>query len=139
LRQIDQLKVEVEWLLPSASLRSSSTPIKHQGRVFDDMFIERRLWRTVKYEEVYLKDYANVWEAKRDLKDFFRRYKEERPHSALGNRRLARFTMERPSLQNQHYRRRRDSTLSVPHNCFDNGESLVPRCEKRRPRNGAGS
>jgi putative transposase len=56
-----------------------------KGRVFDNIFIER-LWRTVKYEEVYLKDYANVWEAIRGLQDFFRRYNEERLHSALGNR-----------------------------------------------------
>jgi putative transposase len=56
-----------------------------KGRVFDNIFIER-LWRTVKYEEVYLKDYANVWEAIRSLRDFFRRYNEERLHSALGNR-----------------------------------------------------
>ena len=56
-----------------------------RGRVFDNIFIER-LWRTVKYEEVYLKDYANVREAIRGLSDFFRRYNEERPHSALGDR-----------------------------------------------------
>ncbi len=43
-------------------------------------------WRTVKWEEVYLKDYANVAEAIRGLRDFFRRYNEERPHSALGYR-----------------------------------------------------
>jgi putative transposase len=55
-----------------------------KGRVFDNIFIER-LWRTVKYEEVYLKDYATVSEAIRGLKDFFRRYNEERPHSALGD------------------------------------------------------
>jgi putative transposase len=56
-----------------------------KGRVFDNIFIER-LWRTVKWEEVYLKDYANVAEAIRSLRDFFRRYNEERPHSALGGR-----------------------------------------------------
>jgi putative transposase len=56
-----------------------------KGRVFDNIFIER-LWRTVKYEEVYLKDYANVWEAIRSLRDFFQRFNEEWPHSALGNR-----------------------------------------------------
>jgi putative transposase len=55
-----------------------------KGRVFDNIFIER-LWRTVKYEEVYLKDYANVREAIRGLADFFRRYNEERPHSTLGD------------------------------------------------------
>lgn len=56
-----------------------------KGRVFDNIFIER-LWRTVKYEEVYLKDYANVREAMRGLADFFRQYNEERPHSALGDK-----------------------------------------------------
>jgi putative transposase len=56
-----------------------------KGRVFDNIFIER-LWRTVKYEEVYLKDYAAVWEAIRGLRDFFRYYNEERLHSALGGR-----------------------------------------------------
>ena len=56
-----------------------------KGRVFDNIFIER-LWRTVKWEEVYLKDYANVGQAIRGLRDFFRRYNEERPHSALGYR-----------------------------------------------------
>jgi len=54
-----------------------------KGRVFDNIFIER-LWRTVKWEEVYLRDYANVVEAIRGLGDFFRRYNEERPHSTLG-------------------------------------------------------
>jgi len=47
-------------------------------------FIER-LWRTVKYEEVYLKEYAHVWEAVRNLKDYFRRYNEERIHTAIGD------------------------------------------------------
>jgi putative transposase len=56
-----------------------------KGRVFDNIFIER-LWRTVKWEEVYLKDYANVWEAVKNLGNFFRRYNEERLHSALGDR-----------------------------------------------------
>jgi len=56
-----------------------------KGRVFDNIFIER-LWRTVKYEEIYLKDYANVREAIQGLSDFFKRYNEERPHSALGDK-----------------------------------------------------
>jgi transposase InsO family protein len=43
-------------------------------------------YRTVKYEEVYLKDYATVREAIRGLSDFFRRYNVERPHAALGDR-----------------------------------------------------
>jgi len=56
-----------------------------RGRVFDNIFIER-LWRTVKYEEVYLKDYATVWQAIRGLREFFTRYNKDRPHSALGER-----------------------------------------------------
>jgi putative transposase len=56
-----------------------------KGRVFDNIFIER-LWRTVKYDEVYLKDYATVREAIRGLSDFFRQYNEERPHAALGEK-----------------------------------------------------
>jgi len=71
----------------TAVLKNHHTAISMdgKGRVFDNIFIER-LWRTVKYEEVYLKDYANVQEAIRGLGDFFRRYNEERPHSTLGDR-----------------------------------------------------
>lgn len=56
-----------------------------RGRVFDNIFIER-LWRTVKYEETYLKDYRNVWEAIRSLRDYFKLYNEERIHTALNDR-----------------------------------------------------
>ena len=53
-----------------------------RGRFYDNIFVER-LWRSVKYEEVYLKDYADVWEAERELAAYFRFYNEERPHQAL--------------------------------------------------------
>ena len=56
-----------------------------RGRVWDNIFIER-LWRSVKYEEVYLKDYANVTEALRGLDDYFRFYNTQRHHQALGYR-----------------------------------------------------
>jgi putative transposase len=56
-----------------------------RGRALDNVFVER-LWRTVKYEEVYLKDYATVWEAEEGLTDYFRFYDEKRPHSRLGSR-----------------------------------------------------
>jgi len=56
-----------------------------QGRVWDNIFVER-LWRTVKYEEVYLKDYANVSEAIRGLNNYFTFYNKERPHQSLGYR-----------------------------------------------------
>jgi len=56
-----------------------------RGRVFDNIFSER-LWRTVKYEEVYLKDYADPREAREGLRAYFRYYNEQRPHQALGYR-----------------------------------------------------
>ena len=54
-----------------------------RGRAFDNIFIER-LWRSVKYEEVYLKDYDSVSDAVRSLGEYFRFYNLERPHQALG-------------------------------------------------------
>lgn len=54
-----------------------------RGRAFDNIFIER-LWRTLKYEEVYLKDYQTPREAKQSLTDYFKFYNQERPHQALG-------------------------------------------------------
>ena len=56
-----------------------------KGRYQDNIFVER-LWRTVKYEEVYLNAYASVLEAQRGLEDYFRFYNGLRPHQALGYR-----------------------------------------------------
>lgn len=54
-----------------------------RGRAFDNIFVER-LWRSVKYEEVYLKDYRNVREARHGLKGYFEFYNSERLHQSLG-------------------------------------------------------
>jgi putative transposase len=54
-----------------------------RGRAFDNIFVER-LWRSVKYEEVYLKDYGVVDEARRGLSDYFALYNTERLHQSLG-------------------------------------------------------
>ncbi len=56
-----------------------------KGSYNDNLFIER-LWRTVKYEEVYLKAYQDGREAKAALADYFRFYNNERPHQTLGYR-----------------------------------------------------
>ena len=56
-----------------------------KGRYADNIFVER-LWRTVKYEEVYLKAYAGAGEAQRELGAYFRFYNDQRPHQALGYR-----------------------------------------------------
>jgi putative transposase len=56
-----------------------------RGRALDNVFVER-LWRTVKYEEVYLKEYLTAWDAQTNLEAFFCYYDHERYHSALENR-----------------------------------------------------
>ena len=58
-----------------------------KGRYNDNIFVER-LWRTVKYEEVYLKANANAnaSEARRELGAYFRFYNDQRPHQTLGYR-----------------------------------------------------
>ena len=53
-----------------------------RGRALDNIFVER-LWRSVKYEEVYLKDYQSVPEAITGLKQYFAFYNQERLHQAL--------------------------------------------------------
>jgi putative transposase len=56
-----------------------------RGRALDNVFVER-LWRTVKYEEVYLKDYVSVPVAIDNLAGFFHFYNGERLHQSLGYR-----------------------------------------------------
>ncbi len=54
-----------------------------RGRCFDNIFIER-LWRSLKYEEVYLKEYDLVPEARTGIGDWFDFYNHQRPHQSLG-------------------------------------------------------
>jgi putative transposase len=56
-----------------------------RGRCFDNIFIER-LWRSLKYEEIYLRDYALVPEARSGIGNWFRFYNQQRPHQSLGYR-----------------------------------------------------
>jgi len=56
-----------------------------KGRCRDNVFVER-LWRSLKYEEVYLKGYQRVPEARAGIGAYFRFYNQERPHQALGYR-----------------------------------------------------
>jgi putative transposase len=56
-----------------------------RGRVFDNIFVER-LWRNVKYEDVYLHGYATIGELMVGLTKYFVFYNGERPHQALGNK-----------------------------------------------------
>jgi hypothetical protein len=56
-----------------------------RGRALDNVFVER-LWRSVKWEEVYLHAYETVADAVQGLRRYFRFYNEERLHQALGYR-----------------------------------------------------
>ncbi len=67
-----------------------------KGRAMDNIFIER-LWRTLKYEEIYLKEYRSVSELKMALKKYFYFYNYERPHSRLGGKSPA--DIYRPPLE----------------------------------------
>ena len=53
-----------------------------RGRCMDNIFIER-LWRSLKYEEVYLKDYQSVTEARDGIEKYFRFYNQDRLHQSL--------------------------------------------------------
>ncbi len=56
-----------------------------KGRALDNIFVER-LWRTVKYEEVYLKEYDSPRAARQGLSSYLQFYNEERLHQSLGYR-----------------------------------------------------
>lgn len=68
-------------------LKNANIAISHdgRGRVFDNIFIER-LWRTVKYEEVYLNEYQSVADAGQGLERYFDFYNTERLHQSLDYR-----------------------------------------------------
>ena len=74
----------VEWLkvLQDHQIQIS---MDGRGRCFDNIFVER-LWRSVKQEEVYLKEYADVWEAEDGLQRYFEFYNYRRPHQSLNYR-----------------------------------------------------
>jgi len=73
---------EFTGALTTAGVRIS---MDGRGRALDNAFIER-LWRSVKYEDIYLRDYADGHALHAGLKRYFRFYNHRRPHSALDNR-----------------------------------------------------
>ena len=68
--------------LHELKLRNIRISMDGKGRWMDNVMIER-LWRSVKYEEVYLKAYDTVREAKVSLSNYFEFYNTKRPHSSL--------------------------------------------------------
>jgi putative transposase len=71
-----------EWLAPLKA-RGVAISMDGKGRWIDNVFIER-LWRSVKYEEVYLREYVNGHEAQRSLSRYFAFYNARRVHETLG-------------------------------------------------------
>ena len=99
-----------------------------KGRVFDNIFSER-LWRTVKVEEVYLRDYQTVTEARYYLSRYFELYNNQRLHQALGYRTPAEVygvavgtpvALRAPSVPTA-LTYGDESTLNPPVFCLDNG------------------
>ena len=67
------------------TIRGIRVSMDGKGRYLDNIFIER-LWRSLKYEDVYIKVYATVPEARRGIGGWLDFYNDERPHQALGYR-----------------------------------------------------
>lgn len=72
-----------EWIDRLSELRVEIS-MDGKGRWMDNVFIER-LWRSVKYEEVYLFEHATVIALSNGLEKWFKRYNSWRPHASLGN------------------------------------------------------
>ena len=71
---VDELKV-----------RNIKVSMSGRERCFDNILVER-LWRTVKYEEVYLREYGDGHELIRSLREYFEYYNYRRPHMSLDNK-----------------------------------------------------
>ncbi len=73
-----------EWI---AAVQAAGMQVSHdgRGRALDNVMVER-LWRTVKYEDIYLRDYGDLIEARTGLNHYFRFYNRERPHQGLDYR-----------------------------------------------------
>lgn len=65
--------------------RNMAVSMDGRGRCLDNIFIER-LWRSLKYEEIYLKDYSSVAEARAGIAGWFRFYNRQRRHQSLSYR-----------------------------------------------------
>ncbi len=73
------LRAEFQDIFKEASAKLS---MDGKSRAIDNVYMER-FWRTIKYEEVYLKDYETMEDAKREIGKFIRNCNEQRPHSSI--------------------------------------------------------
>lgn len=72
-----------QWYVTRLQEEGIQISMDSKGRALDNIFTER-LWRTIKYEEVYLKDYESPRAARKSLSEYMAFYNNERPHQALG-------------------------------------------------------
>ena len=72
-----------------------------RGRALDNIFVER-LWRTVKYERVYLQEIQTVQDARSGSKQYFEFYKHERLYQSLGYRTIAQVYLAGTNPSEQH-------------------------------------
>ncbi len=85
-------------LLEAAGIRIS---MDGKGRALDNIFVER-LWRSVKYEDIYLNGYATVPALYAGLSTYFHFYNHQRPHQSLANRTPAAVYRAAPGLKLSH-------------------------------------
>lgn len=74
-----------EAFISTLSAQGIRISMDGKGRCLDNIFCER-LWRSLKYEEVYLKAYETPKEARTEIGKWFAFYNDERPHQSLGNK-----------------------------------------------------
>jgi len=91
-----------------------------KGRALDNVFVER-LWRALKYEEIYLKDYAEVADCRKGLANYFPFYNHQRPHMHLDYRTPGEVYRAKPST------RRAASLLLIRNGRVANGRNGAGR------------
>ena len=79
--------------------KAISISMDGKGRALDNIIVER-LWRSVKYEEVYIKDYAQGQDAYEGLGGYFGFFNNERPHQSLGYRTPSAVYFENGAMKN---------------------------------------
>ena len=94
-----------------------------KGRWIDNVMVER-LWRSVKYEEVYLKAYSSVTDAKKQLSAYFEFYNLKRPHSSLDKMTPDEFYYDHLPQQNKVAKLEQNITYKYAFSCSNKWDHL---------------
>jgi putative transposase len=97
-----------DWYVRRLQEQGVKISMDGKGRALDNIFTER-FWRTLKYEDAYLKDYESPRAARVGLGEYFQFYNYERPHQALGYRTPAELYWGK--VDNQNGRARKEQNL----------------------------